>query len=337
MSFLVHAARRDRAWRVNLGWGVVFGGFSLLQASNIPFFFYFPVDVYTQNAQIIGGLGILFVITIIGQFEFFYQQFHKTRYVISMIGLGIGITYFIVPGSIGDALFAIYFLVLAVFVFSLFARLIRLATGRVRVNLIIFFIAFCTLMFGNFLNNQGLIAIVTNQGIDPMPFQISGRVIKLISFIALFGVLQQLPIFMEVNWQQNIVQLFIIHKTSGLSIFHQKFATSEVQDEAGKRDDNDALVAGGFIGITTLLKEISQSTETLKLFDHGDVKILCEYGESLLIILYAKEEMHIYWDKLAHLRVAIEELFGETLKSWAGGDLGYFDPLKVLVKNEFQQ
>src|SRR5271157_526340 len=66
MSFLVHAARRDRAWRVNLGWGVVFGGFSLLQASNIPFFFYFPVDVYTQNAQIIGGLGILFVITIIG-------------------------------------------------------------------------------------------------------------------------------------------------------------------------------------------------------------------------------------------------------------------------------
>jgi hypothetical protein len=182
-----------------------------------------------------------------------------------------------------------------------------------------------------------LIAVLVSTGVDPLLFEISGRVIKLISFLVFFAVIQQLPIFLEVNWRENLVQIIIIHKNSGLSIFHQNFTEKDNQEEASEtQDGDDMLVAGGFIGITTMLKEISQSSETMKLFDHGDVKLLCEYGENLLIILYAKEPMHIYWDKLARLRASIEKLFGETLNTWKGGDIGYFDPIKVLVKNEFE-
>ncbi len=190
-------------------------------------------------------------------------------------------------------------------------------------------------MFGNFLVNLDTMMGIQQLGGDPLAFGLTGRLIKLVCYLAIYAVLEKLPIFMEVNWRENLDQIYIIHRGAGIPIFHTKFGESEPALNAPKELSGE-LVAGGIVGITAMLKEISQSSETMKLFDHGDVKILCEYGADVLIVLYAKVDFHIYWDKLAHLRATVEDLFGTVLRTWSGGNLAVFDPLNALVKNEFR-
>ncbi len=334
VSFFSRSSRRNRAWQVNLGWGLVFAFFGLMQAGIIPFSYYLPPSAYNSNQQWLGGAGVFIIVTIVVLLEYFYQKYARTRYIITLIGIVTGFSY-LINAQIGGTLFGSYFLILWVFTMSFFAKLIRRSSGSVRVSVIFFTLSFYTLMFGNFLINNDLTIYLQQQGIDPMPLGLAGRIIKLISYLAIYYVLEKLPIFMEVNWRENLDQIYIIHRSAGIPIFYSKFVEREPSASDPKELAGE-LVAGGMIGITAMLKEISHSSETMKLFDHGDIKILCEYGKDVLIVLSAKVDFHIYWDKLSHLRATVEDLFGTTLQTWSGGNMAIFDPLKVLVKNEFR-
>ncbi len=334
VSFFSRSSRRNRAWQVNLGWGIVFALFGLMQGLIIPFAYYLPPTTYTDNQQWLSGGGVFIIVAVIVMFEYFYQKFARTKYIISLIGIVTGVFYFI-NTQLGSILFGTYFLVLFVFTASFFTKLIRLSSGSVRTSVIFFTVSFYTLMSGNFFVNLDTMLAIQQMGLDTLAFGLVGRLIKLVCYLAIYTVLEKLPIFMEVNWRENLDQVYIIHRGAGIPIFHTKFGETAPAPNAPKELAGE-LVAGGIVGITAMLKEISQSTETMKLFDHGDVKILCEYGENVLIVLYAKVEFHIYWEKLAHLRATVEELFGTILQNWSGGNLAIFDPIVVLVKNEFR-
>ena len=98
---------------------------------------------------------------------------------------------------------------------------------------------------------------------------------------------------------------------------------------------SDELRAGGFLGITTLLKEMAQSETPLNIIDHGDLKIMLEHGEDVLLVLYVREEMRIYREKLEILRKRIENLFEDILKSW-DGNLNIFQPIMPMITEIFQ-
>ncbi|MFX1298856.1 MAG: hypothetical protein ACFFD2_28855, partial [Promethearchaeota archaeon] len=151
------------------------------------------------------------------------------------------------------------------------------------------------------------------------------------SFILMAVILLRLPIFFEVNWRENLIQIFIVHKLKGIPLFHDTFRQIDAQKGAVSED----LVAGGMVGITTMLKEISQSTEEVKIIDHGDLKILLEHGPDIFTALIVKSEMFIYWDKLARLQKTFEKVFGNLILSW-DGNLAYFEPLKNIINDEFQ-
>jgi hypothetical protein len=334
LLFIIRASKRDHAWRVNLGWGIVFGDFGLMQVIGMYVTYFLTTDVFAQIQQPFEALSQIPIITVIGLLEFFYQKYHKTRYAFTIGAAVIGALYFILPLKLAQNVFGAYFVILIFFVLAFFVKLIRISSGMIKKNIIVFIIAFCVLNLGNWMTNLQTMEVLVQMGIQTDVFIIFGRILKLGSLIVIFLVLERLPVFMEVNWKENLLQLLVIHKKSGIAIFHEKF-TDEINSKNSNPGSDEELVAGGIVGITTLLKEISQSAENIKLFDHGDVKILCEYGSNTLVVLYVKEDYHIYRDKIIHLRKTIEEFFGTVLESW-NGDISYFDPLNAIVKNEFQ-
>ena len=99
---------------------------------------------------------------------------------------------------------------------------------------------------------------------------------------------------MVLNTGCNIigVVLFIVHAINGLPICHSQFQASE-QLEDPDRELSEELVAGGMVGIKTMLQEISRSTEDLKVIDHGDQKLLIQHSNYVFIVLNSKEEMRI--------------------------------------------
>ena len=83
--------------------------------------------------------------------------------------------------------------------------------------------------------------------------------------------------------------MFVIHRIIGVPIFHSKFQDIHVQQDDKHELDED-LIAGGMVGITAMLKEISQSSEELKIIDHSDQIIMLDHGENFFIALMVVEK-----------------------------------------------
>ena len=163
---------------------------------------------------------------------------------------------------------------------------------------------------------------------------ISGKFLQTCAIIVISAVLFRLPIFFEVNWKNNLIQIFIIKSGAGISFFSMNFRDPSNEGELGS-DIDEELVGGGMVGITTMLKEISKSTEELKTIDHGDQKILLEHSKFFFIALLVKSEMHIFNDKLRQLKAIIEKYYNNILENW-DGSLDYFEPLGNIVIDIFQ-
>ena len=95
------------------------------------------------------------------------------------------------------------------------------------------------------------------------------------------------------------------------------------------------LVAGGMIGISAMLKEISQSTKDLKTIDHGDQKIVLEHSDYFFIALNVQEEMQIYLDKLDQLKKLVKMYYEDFIKNWTG-DMEVFQPIGNIINEIFQ-
>lgn len=188
--------------------------------------------------------------------------------------------------------------------------------------------SFIALIAGWVLISKRTLATIVPLSVDPVLFWFLVRGVQIGALILLAAVLFKLPIFFELNWRENLKQLFVVVRDRGVPIFHKQF-----QEAASAAFDED-LAAAGMVGITTMLKEISQSTEELKIIDHGDLKILLEHGTNFFIALLVSDKMWIYKDKLVQLRRTIENYFGTVLQSW-DGNLKYFEPLGIFIKNIF--
>ncbi len=147
------------------------------------------------------------------------------------------------------------------------------------------------------------------------------------------GVLFKLPIFFEVNWKESLIRIYIIHRHAGIPIFHKRFREQNEIDEDRPAMDEE-LVAGGMLGIATMLKEISQSSEDLKIIDHGDQKILLDYGDYFFIALNVQVEMKIYWDKMEQLKSIVAKYYNKFLVEWSG-DMDVFSPIENIINEIF--
>ena len=202
----------------------------------------------------------------------------------------------------------------------LFWKLTVLSAGPVRQLIILFSLAFYAIMIGNILTSETILIGLVNNGYNAVLFGFIGRVIKILALFVMFIVIGQLPIFLEVNWRENLIELYIVHGTIiSFPIYHQKFQENEqIAGQDPNQDLSEDLVAGGMTGITAMLKEISQSKSDLQVIDHGDMKILLEHGQFLFVVLTMREEMHICREKMHLLCANIERLFATTLQNWDG-------------------
>ena len=137
---------------------------------------------------------------------------------------------------------------------------------------------------------------------------------------------------MEVKWKENLIQIYIIHKEKGTPLFYRNFRQEEIEQEEDMTQD---LVAGGMVGITTMLKEISGSAEELKIIDHGDQKIMLEHGNLYIVALNVNREMLVFREKLRKLKKNIDFVFTKILETW-DGNMKVFESMRDIVEEIFR-
>ena len=335
--FFIRGIKKKKGGRVNYGWGLVFLSFANVALMNIYLYYYLiptSPDLWYSNIKLnslIGGSPGLIIVFIM---EKNYQKYHKTRYFFSLFYLSISLITFFTNDVITSLLGNLSLVVLGFFIILFFKTLIKHSSGVTRKNIVLFSISFFLMMVGILFTNP---RVIENQveywNLNTDITGLMARIGLITSLFIMAAVLFEQPVFYELNWQDKLVQLIVVHKTIGVHLFHTKFQNIQFRGSE-QREIEETLIAGGITGISAMLKEISHSSEELKVVDHGDQKILLEHGEDMFIALNVVEELRIFWDKLKKLREIIEAIWGTYIKSF-DGTLDYFRPLEDIVRDEF--
>ena len=124
--------------------------------------------------------------------------------------------------------------------------------------------------------------------------------------------------------------LYIIYD-DGRGVFNYAFKSEDLQDPG--------LVSGMFSAITSFIKEMTKSTETLKKIDHGDITILIEYGNKIFGALFIKgTQSSEIRAPLKQFVQKFEEKYEDVLKDWTGA-LQHFEKEEniKLLENIFKE
>ena len=93
-----------------------------------------------------------------------------------------------------------------------------------------------------------------------------------------------LPDVLELDWKDNILQLFIIDKRNYKLVYKFDFGKiqsdqGELINEASKIEKTDTLVSRGIFGIDEIISTITKTDkQTIEKIQQGDFLILLEYG-----------------------------------------------------------
>ncbi len=332
--FFIRGFKKKKGGKVNYGWGLIFLCFGNVALMNIYLYYYLPSELWYANIKFNSLLGSIPGLMIIGIMENFYQKYRKTRFFFTIFAVSMSIFTFFTPDLLTRMLGNLSLLVLGVFVLLFYRKLIKISSGSVRKNIILFTIAFFAFIGGSLIINPTIIENQLRLGINITISGFIGRISQIFGLFIMASVLFEQPVFYEIDWRDKLVQIIIFQKKIGVHLFYKKFQDIKFKKE-NQREIQESLIAGGITGVSAFLKEISQSSKELKIIDHGDQKIMLEHGEYISIALSVLEELRIFWDKLYKLRVKIETIYGELLKHF-DGDLKVFSPVGAMIDEIFQ-
>jgi len=133
------------------------------------------------------------------------------------------------------------------------------------------------------------------------------------------------PALGELDWRQQLVELYIIQQ-GGLLVYHYEF------ERTGELDQ--VLTAAGISGVQSLFQEITQSEMGLNVVSVGKFEILFSHSNSFTSVLITKAPYNVLVDKIEEFTDTFELMFGSIIQNFEG-DLREFSSAEELVKSIF--
>ena len=148
----------------------------------------------------------------------------------------------------------------------------------------------------------------------------------LVSGLVILGIaVLSSPTLDELDWDEQMLELYVIH-TAGILVFHHKFRAAVELDEN--------LTAAGITGVQELVKEITQSKSGLHNLSVGDFDILFAQRENFISMLLAKESYRVLLEKVEDFADRFDMIYGEALEDFSG-EVSQFRPASSIVNNLF--
>jgi hypothetical protein len=131
----------------------------------------------------------------------------------------------------------------------------------------------------------------------------------------------------EFSYETEVVEkqgLYIIYD-DGRGIFNYSFSEEFDQDPG--------LISGMFSAITSFIKETTRSQDLLKTIDHGDIRILLEYGNRVFGALFIKgKQSTVVRSQLREFVTSFEKKYADVLKDWSGALIHFKDDNKLVER-----
>jgi len=302
---------------LRLAWSVFFFGLSI----NSLFFIIGDYWIHTEPMNTVltasGYISLMIALTA------FYAALemilpYKTRHAITMTGVVTTFFPLFIPRSFFEPL-ALFAAVLALIGITLFLRYTWSSTaGEVRRNVQWVVVGFVIGWFG-FLGRSEL-AYLWGQHIYAL------GLIMLTVGILIFGyMLTTSPALDELDWNQQILELYVI-QSGGILMCHHQFVENPEIDQV--------LTAAGIAGVQSLFQEITRSATGLNIVSIGEYDILFAHGAAFTCVLIAKKPYKVLLDKVQEFTEKFEYEFGTVLQQFEGS-LHDFHSADELIRSVF--
>ncbi|MFW9975760.1 MAG: hypothetical protein ACFFDQ_10865 [Candidatus Thorarchaeota archaeon] len=302
---------------LRLAWSVFFLGLSINAISFIISDFWLTTEPLNTTFVSLGYIALMLAITaFFAAMEMILP--YKTRHLLTSISIISTFMPLIIPRFLFEPL-ALFEAILALIGITLFLRYTWKSTaGAVRKNV--------QWVVGGFV--IGWIGFI---GRSDTGYLLGAHIYTLgilfLTFgILIFGyVLSTSPALDELDWQQQILELYVI-QTGGLLMCHHQFVENPNIDQA--------LTAAGIAGIQSLFQEITRSDTGLNIVSIGVYDILFAHGASFTSVLIAKKPYRILLDKVQEFTDRFQYEFGTVLQQFEGS-LHDFHTADELIESIF--
>ncbi|MFX0137454.1 MAG: hypothetical protein ACFFDN_27690 [Candidatus Hodarchaeota archaeon] len=283
---------------------------------------YYVLSFFYQSWKIATILGIsgtiVFIFTIEKNIGIIKRL--NTRFVFTFISLGILIAIIIITVEFSRLLaymsLPFVFMLILLFHFYIFLK----APQEYKRDLFLSFLGFFIFLASYTLPTE------ISQNILPLSMEALLLISSTCIIIGIGIYTLKIPPNAELEWHQKIIALLVIHAEKGLNLFDYSFGPAMEESE---------LIAGGLIGISTIIQEMTKSATKLKIIKQEKANIILEHGKYVVIALISKEDLQILRKKLNSLISKFELLFSEQFQDWTG-DVSIFRPTKALIEEIFE-
>lgn len=315
-----------------LAWGELLFAYSVVYAMYIVSDFYIDISSIEGMNLRVFVLNISYVAGLLGVLFFSYNLEREIKYrkhIISIIMVGvIGflIINMVIPMIETVILTVASWLIFIVLIIIYIKRFTAKISEKWRVNVYSLIIGVILVILG-----FGATADVAVAFFGGIWMRLLGDCLVIAGILLISVLFIGVPSLSEFDWHQKVKYLNVIHN-SGVSLAAYSF-NQEEEAQGGSMDE--LLMAGGLTSISQIISDIIESDKHLDLVDHGDVKIIFEFGKYLINVLIADEDLEVLRGKLKKFTDQIEFIYDENLARW-DGDLGQFEFLDPLVKAYFK-
>jgi hypothetical protein len=243
---------------------------------------------------------------------------YKTRHAFTFTGIVSTFTPLVIPRVFFEPL-ALFGAILALIGIMLFLRYTwGSTTGDVRYSVQWVVIGFVVGWLG-FLGRSD-----TGYQLGE-PIYALGLVLLTIGIVVFGYVLSTSPALDELDWNKQILELYVI-QMGGILVCHHQFVENP--------DVDQTLTAAGIAGVQSLFQEITRSATGLNIVSIGEYDILFAHGAAFTCVLIAKKPYKVLLDKVQEFTTRFEYEFGTVLQQFEGR-LGEFHSAVELIESVF--
>ncbi len=308
-----------------IAWTILFFCFA------ITYFLFILTDFYVSPNDRPFFLNISYIFIGSGQTLLFYnieREMKSEKYIFTKIVLGV-LSFFII-NTIFNLIYStpfstiywgLFFVLLIIFGNKYLTRIRQ----TWKLNIYGFIIgATLTIIGWGGISDLGMSILGIEFRLFGDLFIITGTSLMTLFFVGL-------PRLSEIDYFEKVKRIFIMHN-SGIPIFEQTF---KKEQDFKETDLRSSLFAGGLTTVSQWITDLIQSKGHLEIVDHGDVKIIFEYGKYTINVLIVEEVLNILKNKLKTITNEVENLYQDILPTWEG-DMSPFELLKNIIQQNFE-
>jgi hypothetical protein len=302
---------------LRLAWAIFFFGLSINSSCFIAADFWLQTEPLNTQIVSVGYIALMLTLT-----SFFAAMElilpYNTRHLLTSIGLVATFLPLVIPRSFFEPL-ALSEAILALIGIMLFLRYtwgstagdVRRSVQWVVIGFLIGWLGFLGRSETGYLLGEPIYAF---------------SLLLLTSGILILGyVLSTSPALDELDWNQQIQELYVI-QSGGILMCHHQFVENPEIDQV--------LTAAGIAGVQSLFQEITKSDTGLNVVSIGEYDILFAHGAAFTTVLIANKPYKVLLNKVQEFANKFQYEFGTVLQQFEGS-LKDFHSAEELINSVF--